>query len=1264
MSTSVVPPLARAESPEVFGGRQTEGEALLKAHERALSTGGGVLLLSGPRGVGKGALLAGLRQSILRAGRGPVFHGSARGQHRPYAALADALRDALGHLDTLGTGHELRVRHHGALAVMDPALTARPDATALPPSRLGFHEATLALCRDVLARSGATLVLADLQDGTEDTLAVCRYLALHLPDPRAALRGALVVSLTEDGRGGALADELGALLHVERVRVGGLDRDGLVRFLRGSTAVDRLLAASGGRPTDVDELLQALPLDVGALLGARLDRLGERARAVAEALCTCDAPLGVDAISAMTSTPPHALAAPLGALTEEGLVTRRVANGALLFTLARPTHAERLRAALPPDRAARLHHALAVHLEAKGAALMEGGDQHLAEHFLAAGNAESGVAYALSATERLTVAHAWGAAIELLDRALPLAARTPERLAILGRRSELYQLRGDLVPALADAGRARALLPAAERGPAWRRLGELLSETGRPRLAVRALDRALALAAGAPDAAEPGLCEAALADALYVAGDRDAARARARAALARTGLSELHRIRVRNTLGKLSLAAEEWEQARALFTENRDAAARTALPAEVTRSEINLGVLAFRRGQYDQAEAHLGRALRLAEENADLPNQAFCVLNLGSLRHQRRDLAQALRLHHESLALFTRIGNRAEMARARLNVANLSLVLGDHDQAEDHLGRAGELLSLSGLSTQQAYLAALRGDLALSRGQPAAAREAYQGARRLYAEAGQRGRVAEQWLRLAQAALRAGDPSSVDEALGHLGAQRAELDHPRLRVEARVAEARAMLLATPSAEAATRAAALVDDARAQLPEPADPEVLALIAYTEGELWAARGDSRRAEKLGAVARDHLHRAAADLPPALRDGYVRSRAALLGPAAPVAARPSVDTASTPPVETGATEPPVPASRPEPWTVRYGAMVGSSPALFRLFSRLDRLAGSTSTVLIRGESGTGKELVANALHAQSPRASAPLVKVNCGALVETLLLSELFGHEKGAFTGAHQRKVGRFELARGGTIFLDEIGDISPKTQVSLLRVLQERVFERVGGGVTLRADCRVICATHRDLEAMVKAGSFREDLYYRLKGVVVETPALRDRRADIPELIDHVARAAAAEMDRPAPAFSAAALEALARHDWPGNIRELENAIRSLVLFAENGAVDVEHLAELGLRSPRRASANSDHATAPEAIGAGLPPGGIALGQMKKKLEFEAISRALEDGRGNISRAAELLHMKRPRLSQIVNGNAALRAIKERWRAVAAEDGGEA
>ncbi|MBX7197473.1 MAG: sigma-54 dependent transcriptional regulator, partial [Sandaracinaceae bacterium] len=332
------------------------------------------------------------------------------------------------------------------------------------------------------------------------------------------------------------------------------------------------------------------------------------------------------------------------------------------------------------------------------------------------------------------------------------------------------------------------------------------------------------------------------------------------------------------------------------------------------------------------------------------------------------------------------------------------------------------------------------------------------------------------------------------------------------------------------------------------------------------------------------------------------------------------------------------------------RHGAIIGSSPGIQQVLSVIDKVAAHDTIVLVRGESGTGKELVAEAIHQASPRASKPLVKVNCAALVETLLLSELFGHERGAFTGAQTRKKGRFELADGGTLFLDEIGDISPKTQVALLRVLQEREFERVGGTQPIRVDVRIVAATHRDLEKMVREGTFREDLYYRLRGVTVDMPPLRRRLSDLPAIAHRLLGRIGEERGEAPKTLSEAALAVLTQHRWPGNVRELENVLRSATLFAEGSTLEAADFAAFAESFLPHEAARIE-ALGPLAEGARgndiehlvyerVRQGATSLFEMKKNLERECIVRALEETNGNITRAAALLGMKRPRLSQLV------------------------
>ncbi|HUC86631.1 MAG TPA: sigma-54 dependent transcriptional regulator, partial [Candidatus Acidoferrales bacterium] len=243
---------------------------------------------------------------------------------------------------------------------------------------------------------------------------------------------------------------------------------------------------------------------------------------------------------------------------------------------------------------------------------------------------------------------------------------------------------------------------------------------------------------------------------------------------------------------------------------------------------------------------------------------------------------------------------------------------------------------------------------------------------------------------------------------------------------------------------------------------------------------------------------------------------------------------------------------------------AIIGSGRAMQAIYKEIGRVAAKPVSVLIRGETGTGKELIARAVYQYSHRANAPFVAINCAAIPETLLESELFGHERGAFTGAETRRIGRFEQADQGTIFLDEIGDMTPGTQVKLMRVLQERCLQRLGGKETIPVDVRVIAATHRDLESAIKKNQFREDLYYRISVVVLTLPALRERPEDIPDLARFFLRKYAAEFNTPKPAIHADALHFLQAQPWPGNVRELENVIRKVLLLARGYTISVDHV----------------------------------------------------------------------------------------------------
>jgi transcriptional regulator with GAF, ATPase, and Fis domain len=619
------------------------------------------------------------------------------------------------------------------------------------------------------------------------------------------------------------------------------------------------------------------------------------------------------------------------------------------------------------------------------------------------------------------------------------------------------------------------------------------------------------------------------------------------------------------------------------------------------------------------------------------------------------------------------------------NLATLYSALGDLPRARAHVSEALRLARATGSDHVLHNARVVEGTLLAREGQreeaEAILRDAMVQQRRLGAE-----RSIETLLELADIQLLAHDLVAARETIAELGQSLDQVRTPRLALRARAQRARLMV--------ADRDAGAVDALEVVRSEVELSGDRLLAIEVEDALIVAyeqRGHRERA-RVVATSVDQLRRAVAhDLPHELRESFL-SRSA---PALPIDV-PVVAEVSAPAAPARSSTPPGPVARSSEWDKKYASIVGRSPKLHRVFHILDRVSQSDSTVLIVGESGTGKELVAEAIHKTSPRSRGPFVKLNCAALVESLLLSELFGHERGAFTGAHQRKAGRFEMAAGGTIFLDEIGDISPKTQVSLLRVLQAREFERVGGGRPIKLEARVVCATNRNLAQMVRDGTFREDLYYRLKGLAVDLPPLRERPEDIESLAGSFLERYALESGSASKVFSREAVAMMMRYAWPGNIRELENVVRSVALFADTPVIAPHHFDEyrelfedspafggppaIEAEAPRveslpvRAAVEAPRAlealrapppvvvpapsAADEARAAAdndasmLSPifhGGVPLAELKKKIQVEAIARALKLSRGNITKAAEILGMKRPRLSQIINANDELKAL---------------
>jgi transcriptional regulator with GAF, ATPase, and Fis domain/tetratricopeptide (TPR) repeat protein len=1320
------------KSSLAFGAREGE-RVVLSAHDDLLGRGGGVVVVTGPRGVGKGTLLSEIRRELLGKGRLVLFGRPEPTGGRPFAALVDPASQALAFLETRGLAESFLEKHAHALGVLLPRL-APPQASGRARDKTAFFESMRAFVLDLARYASLTMLLADVHLADEDTRELIRFLALHVFDGEAIsaegdAHGAVLVLgvRTDDDDGAAFLRTLSELRAIVRHDLAGLSRTELLTYLSMHPALDRLLSASRGRPEDVDDLLASLPASADELALERMLALDEREQRILFALAVLGRPAPPDLVAEAAGIPLADTAPLMSRLVEKGMLARRLRTGELLFTFARTHHLEALLARIPDDQKRALHTAIGGALERRQT-YDDANDLVVALHFLNGTTPALGAPFALRACQSLLVMFAYGTAVEVATRALAHAPDEETKVALLGHLVEAYRLKGEPRRALDATKELTTLAPSEDQPKVLRLQGELRSSLGEHKEALALLDDAIRrLPDDDSDDALPerALILAAMADAAYLKGDHERAAVDASRALEAAPTAPIaFVVRVHNTLGKIAYAREEFQTAERLFLDNLRTAELHGLDHDVTLMRINAGLARYRLGNHKDAQEILERALLSARAVGDIYNEAHGQLNLGVTGQSVSDFARSLRHYSAALQLFSRCGYRAELRRTTWNLANVYASIGHWEKARLYLEQSRRLAEAEDSDRGRAFVAFSEGDIAFDEGQTALALTAYEKARAIFERLGESSRVVEMAMKSAWSAMLLGDLDAAAQRIAEIPESKAG-DLASARRNALVGASLALSGGDRGSEAARGLALLsraVDDAERH---DAFEDAWRMLAFL-GDRYDAQGDSASAAASRARARLILLRMGERLSPELYEHFARHplRRAILGEPpttegspAGMETIPHVDEAWSREllVHDG------PRDRLDTWNTRYVDIIGESPPLLRMFERLDRITRThQSTVLIRGESGTGKELVAGAIHRLSERKEGAFVRVNCAALVETLLLSELFGHEKGSFTGAFARKIGRFELARGGTIFLDEIGDISPKTQVSLLRVLQERSFERVGGTQTIKTDAVVICATHRDLESMVAEGTFREDLYYRLRGVVVEVPALRERPDDIKTLVARFLAESQRELGRAPTVVSAEAEDILTSYAWPGNIRELQNIVRSVALFCEGDIVERRHLtefpelfAERGERRPRRtipgarphrpneafdpppdpppAPARSAPVREEPRVSAAPrdpphrveaprePPrepstrdvyrhlesatgadGGVALGELKRRLEFEAIANAMRQTGGNVTRAAALLQMKRPRLSQIVNADPDLKAIKERSRGAPGED----
>jgi transcriptional regulator with GAF, ATPase, and Fis domain/tetratricopeptide (TPR) repeat protein len=857
---------------------------------------------------------------------------------------------------------------------------------------------------------------------------------------------------------------------------------------------------------------------------------------------------------------------------------------------------------------------------------------------------EHGIAVtrAADSVARREIVSRWMADVDALSSVdqLTLRMRAAERALAFGEADEAYRWAQTASALAPDDSTVTLLL-----GRSAVALGDLVA-------AKVALERGQR---GATSHRIKALIAVELGETAYLGGDLAGAKREAHQALTydpEPGTA----LRARNTLGKILIAEAKWDEADRHFTEDAQFAISHGDTTGELRARLNRGIALLSNGQVDEARATFDQVLLEGERIGDMRACAFALDHLAVVATTRHEYAKALGFAERTLKLRQRLGDRLMTARILANLAILRCKLGLLDHADHAIAFGRHMLGPGMPPALSAHLSVAAGCVALARGNHVEAR------------------------REIATALVDSESAHVHEYIGaaHRLAARLALEDGDLGRARRAVEAAEKFATTDEwrAEVALLSAMLAR-ASGESAEALAREALTL-ARLAGEEELLRevnvllSEVYRASENFEAARQHLEHAlllrdqiAEALPDDIRAAFLARPdvANLQRLHAQLATEPEVAGSAGPATQRAGSSRPPSASAPR-------ELIGEDPTMRGLMAAIKKVSRSSSTVLIRGESGTGKELVAEALHRASERASGPMVTVNCAALVETLLLSELFGHEKGAFTGAFTRRRGRFELAEGGTLFLDEIGDISPKTQVALLRVLQERTFERVGGTTPIRVNVRIICATHRDLRAMVERGDFREDLYYRLRGITLEVPPLRLRMGDLPRIAEHLLARIAVERAEAAKSLSPDAVELLARHRWSGNVRELENALRAASLFADGNTITAANLVEnvddlrsvasvrISDRPPPQPSvslsrelldgdSNDDEAFSPVAeesvtsvAYSRVRQGAVSLSDIKRQIERDCIARALAETKGNITRAAALLGMKRPRLSQLV------------------------
>lgn len=1310
-------------------GRERELAELERAYELKGSVSAHSFFLCGPRGVGKSCLIREFKRRMRLSGVG-VIEVFCRRQTASLEIMANIIMQASVYIDESAPGSigdtidvdvsrliaSLQTLGYSRDEVTHREIESGSDRTTALKEKEAFETAVRFLTNVTRVRP-PVIVIHNLDRAGTSAIKDIERLITRLsrkyksPTKKAPFKGLFLLSWRTEKENILLQNLpfwVGGISH-GIMNLGGLKRDGVASFLRSESVIDRFTELTGGNPRSLRSLLTWGTPDADEAIKSHMLPISEDAVAIATCCALLDRPTGPTLLRHLTGFNSKRIGASIEELLTSGLMKHSVVTGELQIGFANSGDQDTVIEAAHPKELRKWRIRIAE------AFLVQDDKVPAAEHLLAAANGapldfssehlprwDVLLQIVLDAGSRLELSGDLERASAMYETTLSLfsSQKSSSNLPpnsdaideIALRLALLLELNGHYNAALNVIEAARKQNP---KNIEFIRIhGHLTSMKGFLSEAEETLLAGRNSAKELKNTLEEAriiaeLCEIALKKGSHerVSSYHTEAISLIDSCPPSSACEELLSS-LSLTLGKKAMEEGEPNKGSKHFQEALSRARACSSTTQEIRSLINLGICHLKKGEHLEAQSLYLEALEVGRSGRDARHQAFCLQNLGVLAHWRRDYETALTRFHEAVSVFKKLGNSNILAWLALDLGELYLELGEVSRAEAMSQLSKDLCGEPDQVALEIYRALLDGRLALDSGLFLKGKQQFLRARKmaLHAERPEDAGTASIELAGLEAAL--GNPETALETLRDLQ------NPPTLKLEALKKKMSAEIRLEKESKSLQTDLLEVLQLFEKVEDPDGQWKTQVLLYRDAQKSGTRAEAGKWRRLAKKTEKSVR---STVPEELLDGYLLSssrRSYLESVCSNDLDRFEDEIASGKLVSTA-------HSRNRPATIEnskkegvcdkaskaLNAMVGENPKFLEVLNAIKKVATIESTVLLRGESGTGKELAARAIHAFSNRSAKPLVEVNCGALVETLLLSELFGHEKGAFTGAVKAKKGRFELAEGGTLFLDEIGDISPRTQVALLRVLQEKRFERVGGTESISADVRIVLATNRNLEKMVEEGTFREDLYYRIKSLEIELPPLRERGHDVVLIAREICRRLGEQEGTGQKELSREGEKILLSHTWNGNVRELENVLRSCWVFCEDGEIPGALISRFihrsteptltNVRSLRSGSGDEQSSHEPTDIEPNravtketrylsesapseetasltvLDPDAafdkwysfiqgkeISLKQMKKRLEKECIHRALEQSDGNITQAAKLLKMKRPRLSQLV------------------------